>query len=184
MKFEEYHERTGDTAEYPQSGSGGWLAVSYVGLGLAGEAGEIANQLKKVLRDDHGRVMGERKLKLADEIGDVFWYLSRLCRELRIDPEYVMAGNIRKLQGRAADGTLHGDRREEFGTHVHSAYETWVKTPIEVSILPDDVGSKGFSPQAEATRQSALGKFPPLPDYTEEDLADAMGLEREGGEEK
>lgn len=128
MKFDEYHRQTGETAEYPGNGQGGWLALSYVGLGLVGETGEIANQLKKVVRDDYGRIMPARLMKLSDELGDVFWYLSRLCAELRLNPEVVMQRNYEKLRGRKANGTLHGDRREE--GPLAAAYGEWEKKRV------------------------------------------------------
>lgn len=53
----------------------------YARLGLFGEAGEIANQAKKILRDDNGQLTEERRVKLADELGDVLWYATRLAHE-------------------------------------------------------------------------------------------------------
>jgi NTP pyrophosphatase (non-canonical NTP hydrolase) len=111
MNFEEYHAQTGETADYPRRNSGDWIALSYVGLGLVGEAGEIANQLKKVVRDDGGVVVVDRRAKLLDEMGDVFWYLSQLCHELNADPAVVFEMNRVKLQERKREGTIQGDRR-------------------------------------------------------------------------
>jgi NTP pyrophosphatase (non-canonical NTP hydrolase) len=104
--------RTHQTALYPFAGLAHVQGLMYVALGLAGEAGEIANQIKKVARDDSGMVTGERRVKILDELGDVMWYWMRLCHELNIDPYEALEHNAVKLASRAATGTLRGDRRE------------------------------------------------------------------------
>lgn len=107
----EYMHEAATTAVYPNQTN--IEAVGYLTLGLTGEAGEVANQVKKIVRDDGGNVSFERQLKLLDEIGDVLWYAAMLAQELGADLETVALTNLAKLQGRAADGTLRGDRREE-----------------------------------------------------------------------
>lgn len=111
MKFEDYHRWTPTTAQFPDNYPG--QGLMYVGLGAAGEAGEIANQIKKVTRDDEGVLTPERFKKIHDEIGDVFWYLSQLCHKIGANPENVLADNWAKLTARKADGTIMGDRRED-----------------------------------------------------------------------
>ena len=100
---------TGQTADYPFVGLGQPQGLMYVGLGLAGEAGEIANQIKKITRDDGGMVTTSRRDKLFDELGDVMWYWLRACAELGFDPDEVVQANQTKLARRQANGTLHGD---------------------------------------------------------------------------
>lgn len=156
MKFEEYHDKTGDTAEYPGVHTGNWMALSYVGLGLFGELGEVSNQLKKIVRDDNGKLKRERRTKIIDELGDAFWYLSRLCRELRVDPEYVMEQNYLKLRARKEDGTLHGDRRGELTPSVDEE---------EVDIVLQKYNE---------ARQENYGAFNGEPAPTEEDLANGL----------
>lgn len=92
--------------------TGSYTALSYVTLGLAGEAGEIANQVKKIARDDHAQLTWERRLKVVDELGDVFWYAIALCNELQIEPEDVLYMTGQKLRKRQAEGTIKGDKRD------------------------------------------------------------------------
>ncbi len=61
----------------------------YPMLGLAGEVGEVAEQLKKAVRDDGGKLTEERLAKLLRELGDCAWYLSDLCGKLGFDLEDV-----------------------------------------------------------------------------------------------
>ncbi len=109
MELKTYAEKIESLAAYPEALQGTQAAVCYTALGLAGEAGEVANQIKKVLRDDNGRVSDSRRKALASELGDVAWYFVMLCRELGIDPSHVLAENVDKLSSRLARGTIHGD---------------------------------------------------------------------------
>lgn len=74
-------------------------------IGVAGEAGEIAEHVKKGLLHQHGL---DRE-KLAKEIGDVAWYLAALCTKLGLDFGEVLAANIDKLKTRYPDGYKSGD---------------------------------------------------------------------------
>tara|TARA_R110000744_G_scaffold139937_2_gene251092 strand:- start:249 stop:578 length:330 start_codon:yes stop_codon:yes gene_type:complete len=91
------------TAIYPAG-----VAVQYTALGLAGEVGEICNEIKKVYRDDDGVVTAKRRADLVDEFGDVFWYLARVTDELNIDMQDVLERNIAKLEDRLARDVLSG----------------------------------------------------------------------------
>lgn len=115
--------QTDTTAMYPACGTGTGPALAYVGLGLAGEAGEVANQLKKVMRDDHGLPTPSRSAKLFDELGDVLWYWLRCCRELGFDPYDVVLHNLTKLELRATKGEIQGDTAAD-GTRVGPALES------------------------------------------------------------
>lgn len=106
--FNEYAEETDKTAVYPDAGTGTLDAVLYVGLGLAGEAGEVANKIKKILRDDDGEVTEERIAQIKGELGGVLWYWARLCIELEIDPDEVAVDNIETLLDRQKRGVLKG----------------------------------------------------------------------------
>jgi NTP pyrophosphatase (non-canonical NTP hydrolase) len=105
MHAAEYQRLTATTAVYPDRGEVGGLV--YTVLGLSGEAGEIANKVKKVLRDDHGIINGKRA-DLLDELGDVMWYVSQVATELGSSLDDVLEANIAKLQGRKERGTLKG----------------------------------------------------------------------------
>jgi NTP pyrophosphatase (non-canonical NTP hydrolase) len=76
MNLIDYQSAIDPFASYPAA-----YGKQYARLGLFGEAGEIANQVKKILRDDEGILTSERETKLADELGDVFWYATRLAHE-------------------------------------------------------------------------------------------------------
>lgn len=108
MTFDEYQKATDRTARYPGVGGGGIEAISYVTLGLAGEAGEVAEKVKKVLRDRGGVVSEELRSSLLKELGDVTWYISRLCTELGLSMSDVAGFNLEKLDDRAARGVLGG----------------------------------------------------------------------------
>lgn len=104
MTFEEYQKQSRTTAVYPQAGEN----FVYPTLGLAGEAGEVAEKVKKSLRDHDGVIDDPRKRELAKELGDVLWYLAQLATELGLSLEQVAAENLAKLAARKERGRLHG----------------------------------------------------------------------------
>lgn len=77
-------------------------------LGINGESGEIAEKVKKIIRDKKGVVSEEDKRELAKEIGDVLWYLAVFAEELGVQLEDVAAQNLDKLQSRKQRGVLGG----------------------------------------------------------------------------
>lgn len=105
--FSDYQAATKETAKYPGAGTGDWAALSYVGLGL-GEAGEVQGKLKKIVRDDDGVLTPEKKEAIQGEIGDVLWYVARLCTEIGTSLEYVAQMNIIKLLDRKERGVIQG----------------------------------------------------------------------------
>lgn len=106
MNADYYQSQTRETAIYPDQGEIGGL--SYVTLGLAGEAGEIANKVKKILRDQGGVLNDDNVADLVDEAGDTLWYLARLLDEIGVSMSDAMHHNIVKLQRRQKLGTLGG----------------------------------------------------------------------------
>ena len=85
------------------------LRIQYVVLGLAGEAGEISNKVKKEIRDNPRSPFGtEFKQAMTKEIGDCMWYISQLCNELGLDLGAIMAFNLEKLTDRKERGTITG----------------------------------------------------------------------------
>lgn len=104
MTFEEYQIESRKTAIYPNKDNN----FIYPTLGLAGEAGEVAEKIKKVLRDGNGIVSDEKKEELTKELGDVLWYVANLSKELGISLEDVASKNLEKLQSRQQRGELHG----------------------------------------------------------------------------
>ncbi|MFA5754741.1 MAG: nucleoside triphosphate pyrophosphohydrolase family protein [Candidatus Paceibacterota bacterium] len=104
MTFQEYQEEARKTAIYPNKDSN----FIYPTLGLVGEAGEVAEKIKKVIRDDDGVVSEEKRAEVTKELGDVLWYIANLSKELSISLEEVASKNIEKLQSRQQRGELHG----------------------------------------------------------------------------
>ncbi len=105
MNFDEYQKESRGTAVYPDKDHN----FVYPTLGLVGEAGEVAEKVKKVLRDKEGTVGGETKDEIAKEMGDVLWYLANLATELGISLEEVAQKNIEKLLSRMERDKLHGN---------------------------------------------------------------------------
>lgn len=95
--FSQYQSKANETAIFPKE-----VALSYVTLGLVGEAGEIANKVKKVIRD------GRSTDGIADELGDVLWYLAVLAETLGEDLGQIADKNLQKLASRKERGVLGG----------------------------------------------------------------------------
>jgi len=107
MQLSEYQRLSRRTAAYPRDA---WLA--YPSLGLAGEAGEVAEHAKKAIRDDRGTVTDERRLAMAKELGDVLWYVAQLASELGLELEDIARANLEKLSSRQQRGVLSGSGDE------------------------------------------------------------------------
>ena len=103
ITFNEYQEKAHKTAVYPQEK---WL--EYLTLGLVGEAGEVANKVKKVLRDDGGILSFEKGKDLGKELGDIQWYLSELSYMLGKNLNDVAEDNLIKLESRLERGKIAG----------------------------------------------------------------------------
>lgn len=104
MDFNEYQFAARETAIYPNMGN----CLYYPVLGLCGESGEVAEQVKKAYRDDGGEVTPERMEKIKKELGDVLWYVANTCYELNLSMEAVAVLNIEKLKDRKNRDKLHG----------------------------------------------------------------------------
>lgn len=109
MDFYEYEDVAASTAIYPESGQGTLTAINYTILGLCGEAGEIANKVKKIYRDKDGVLSVEDRAEISKEIGDVLWYAARAAAELGYTLEEIAEYNAEKLQSRQARGVLAGN---------------------------------------------------------------------------
>lgn len=104
LTFNEYQEQAKTTMQYRNIGSN----LFYPALGLNGEAGEVAEHVKKMDRDDNGFLTEERKNSLMKEAGDVCWYLAALCHELNVSFGEVAQMNLDKLADRKKRGVLKG----------------------------------------------------------------------------
>lgn len=104
MNFSTYQDEMKKTVIYPHQGEN----LAYPALGLTGEAGEVADKVKKIIRDNNGQLTKETRDDIILELGDVLWYLAALCLELNISLEEVAEINVKKLQSRKERGTLTG----------------------------------------------------------------------------
>ncbi|OGM08247.1 hypothetical protein A2Z67_00920 [Candidatus Woesebacteria bacterium RBG_13_36_22] len=104
MTFDEYQKFSRGTAVYPEIGNN----FVYPVLGLCGESGEVAEKIKKVLRDKFGKINKRDKIEIEKELGDVLWYLSNICSELSLSFDSVARKNLRKLLSRKKRNKLRG----------------------------------------------------------------------------
>ncbi|MFA5747365.1 MAG: nucleoside triphosphate pyrophosphohydrolase family protein [Candidatus Paceibacterota bacterium] len=104
MEFNQYQEEARKTAVYPNMGNN----FIYPTLGLAGEAGEVAEKIKKIIRDGDGIVSEEKRADLAKELGDVLWYVAALSGELGLKLDEVALRNVEKLRSRQERGKIRG----------------------------------------------------------------------------
>ena len=99
-----YQEKACETAIFPKH-----RATEYLTLGLTGEAGEIANKVKKFIRD--GATKDEylaKRIEIGYEIGDVLWYCAVLADELEMNLGHIMEKNLEKLADRHKRGKISG----------------------------------------------------------------------------
>jgi len=103
LTLNEYQDEALATAVYSDDD-----AIVYTTMGLVGEAGEIANKVKKVMRGD--KELDDNFIReLSKEIGDVLWYVAALSDSLNIDLETIAVRNLIKLNKRRINNTIQGD---------------------------------------------------------------------------
>ena len=100
MRLNDYQGLARETALYPME-----EGLAYTALGLCGEAGEVAEKIKKFIRGDEGVSVRE---DLLLELGDVLWYLSNLAFECGYTLQAVAEANIEKLDNRKKNNTIKG----------------------------------------------------------------------------
>jgi len=101
MDFKKYQKESRKTAIYDNLGKN----LFYPVLGLVGEAGEIAEKLKRTLRGEKNTFI---KKEISRELGDVLWYLSQLASEFDLSLDKIAIENIKKLKSRKKRGVLRG----------------------------------------------------------------------------
>tara|TARA_Y100001968_G_scaffold97957_1_gene87911 strand:+ start:124 stop:453 length:330 start_codon:yes stop_codon:yes gene_type:complete len=104
MELNHYQRESRKTALYPDVG----INPIYPTLGLVGEAGEVADKVKKILRDNRGVFDKDSKEAIKFELGDVLWYVSQLSSELGYELEDVANSNLQKLKSRQIRGKIQG----------------------------------------------------------------------------
>lgn len=107
MTINEYQKGALTTAIYPSE-----RKIIYPTLGLTGEAGEVADKVKKVIRDNNDEFTAERKHQIALELGDVMWYAASLAHDLGYTLEEVCQMNLDKLASRMQRDKIHGSGDE------------------------------------------------------------------------
>lgn len=101
MNINTYQESASKTAIYKDK-------IIYPTLGLAGEAGEISNKVKKILRDNSGNLAEDVRQNLISELGDVLWYVAALATDLGVELSEVANKNVEKLHSRKNRGVIGG----------------------------------------------------------------------------
>ena len=111
MTLDEYQRGALTTASFPAS-----ARIVYPALKLAGEAGEVAEKVGKLMRDEGwtpgAELTGAQRDALAKELGDVLWYVAVLASDLDVTLESVAATNLAKLASRKARGVIGGSGDE------------------------------------------------------------------------
>jgi NTP pyrophosphatase (non-canonical NTP hydrolase) len=109
MQFSEYQKQSRVTAKYPDIDNN----FVYPTLGLVGEAGELAEKVKKLMRDKQmftpSEVTDDVKAEILKELGDVMWYTAQLATEFGVDLDAVAEQNIEKLHSRLDRDQINGD---------------------------------------------------------------------------
>ena len=103
MTLNEYQQHALETAIYPEN-----RRIVYPTLGLTGEAGEVADKVRRVIRDGHEEFTDEKKREIVKEIGDVLWYCATLSHDLGYDLEQVAQTNVDKLRSRMERNRIAG----------------------------------------------------------------------------
>lgn len=104
MTLNEYQEKALSTAIYSDN-----YKIIYPTLGLTGEAGEVSDKVKKVLRDKDGNFDKETNKQIALELGDVMWYCATLANDLGYTLDDICQMNYDKLQSRKNRDAIHGN---------------------------------------------------------------------------
>lgn len=107
---EDYDDLVRVSKIYPKN-----RVIEYPVLGMCGETGEVAEKVKKVIRDNHNKYDASTKAAILKELGDVLWYLVATAQDLGYSFDDVIANNMAKVTNRIETKTQHGegDNREE-----------------------------------------------------------------------
>jgi len=103
MNFNEYQDAAKSTDIYPVD-----HALVCHALGLTNEAGEVAGKIKKIYRDENGIIYKHREREIAQELGDVLWYLAMVANDIEYTLEEIATMNIQKLSDRKERDKIGG----------------------------------------------------------------------------
>ena len=99
MDIETYAAWAAKIAQIPAGGTMDRERLSYLALGLTGEAGEVADHVKKLLRDGEA---AWSPAKVAEELGDVIFGWAALCAAVGRSPSDILAASRAKIEARIA----------------------------------------------------------------------------------
>lgn len=102
-KLDDYQSFVKETAIFPRE-----MKIIYPTLGLCGESGEVAEKIKKVIRDNNGEFDEVSKVNIIKELGDVLWYLTAIASDLDVSLETIFTANMEKLRDRRSRGMTKG----------------------------------------------------------------------------
>lgn len=103
MQLNNYERDLKQFAIYPDADTGNKNELTYLALGLGGEAGEVLEKTKKLIRDG-----AMNRMDVAKELGDVLWYLTRYANAIGYTLEQIAEMNINKLTSRKERNVLSG----------------------------------------------------------------------------
>ena len=103
MTLNEYQDQALKTSIYPDD-----MSIIYQLIGLSGEVGELAEKIKKTIRDNNKHFDVLKRAELAIELGDVLWYVAAMASDIGYTIEDVGNINLTKTGDRNERGTLHG----------------------------------------------------------------------------
>lgn len=108
LYLETFNEYQRESAVTDLGTPDGMTPLVYYALAINGEAGELAEKVKKIYRDKGGNVTDADRDAIVSEGGDMLWYLARLCEEVGVSLDGMARRNVEKLQGRLIRKTLQG----------------------------------------------------------------------------
>lgn len=106
MNFNQYQEEVKRTAITKLTGI---AEVSYSVLGICGESGEVAEKIKKIIRDKDSIISEEDRVLLLKEAGDILWYISKFLSDIGWTLEEAILTNVEKIRDRETRGVLQGN---------------------------------------------------------------------------
>lgn len=101
-EFNEYQEFVKSMKLYPEQ-----YSIIYPALGIAGEAGEVNEKIKKWLRGDNDGFLDKKEV--AKELGDLSWYISSMADDLGFTLQEIIDMNVEKLTSRKERGVRQGN---------------------------------------------------------------------------
>ncbi len=116
MEWHKYTDFTRQNAVYPGALDQNQTEMAYLALGIAGESGEFVDVIKKVVRMDYKHIdelPQEVRDQLCSEMGDIFWYLTRMLDCLDMPIEMVLEANRIKLTERYKIGGVKDFNHDE-----------------------------------------------------------------------